>query len=389
MVSNAKALLPVMHVMRTYGSHGGEQQLSQYFGAQPHGEIQETFAFVYRDDECAELFRSRALGLVMLNLIPWPVGTGGAWRELFFMLPMLPWLFFRFAWALARHRPEVCVVHGFQAALVVWPSAVLFRRLRWIYVHRIAKSSIGRNRLFRMIYRPYDVVAGNSQAVTASLSSLVEPSRLQALDNGLDLQKFDARADLLLAPVPEKKGIVLGVVGRLLPHKGQTFLIEVLERLEAKYSDVTLWIVGDGSDMETLRYRGADLITAGRIHFLGRREDVPAVLQFMDIFVNASSWEGMSNAVLEGMAASLPSVVVDAPGVTECHVQGVTGFIVKRDAEEFALVLSRLLGDANGRKHMGAAARARVKEYYSIEASRKRYLKTFKRLTGRAVCAEF
>ena len=377
-----------MHVMRTYGKHGGEQQLSQYLGAQPYGSIKEMFTFLYRDDECAELFRMRVSKLPFINLLPWAVRSGTAWRELLVLLPILPWLVVRFVWILLRNRPSVCVVHGFQAAILVWPVAILLRRVRWIYVHRITKSSIGSHRLFRIIYRPFDVVAGNSKAVKDSLKPLVEDARLLALENGLDWRSFDARAELLLTPVPEIRGRVLVVVGRLLPHKGQTFLIEVLECLDPNLGHIDLWILGDGIEMDSLQSRVAESSVADRIHLLGHREDVPAVLRLADIFVNASAWEGMSNAVLEGMAAGLPAVVADAPGVSECHVDGVTGFIVKRQVADFVIALSRLLGDAELCEHIGNAARRHVKEYYSMEASRKRYLVLFERLTGVNICVE-
>jgi glycosyltransferase involved in cell wall biosynthesis len=107
-----------------------------------------------------------------------------------------------------------------------------------------------------------------------------------------------------------------------------------------------------------------------------------------DIFVNASTLEGMSNAVLEGMAAGLPSVVVDAPGVTECHVDGITGFVVRHNAQELATGIAKLLGDPGLSQRMGDAALLHVHTQYSMEACRKRYLALFGRLTGRDVCVE-
>jgi glycosyltransferase involved in cell wall biosynthesis len=388
MTEASRSLLPVMHLMRTYGAHGGEQQLSQYFGAEPHGEVRETFVFVYRDPECSRLFASRAPGLEQLELFHRPVATGTAWREFAALSPLLPWLQFRFLALAWRCRPAVVIVHGFQAALVAWPAAMLLRGIRWGYVHRITKSATGSNPLFRLIYRPYDVVAGNSRAVAASLAPLAGTDRLATLDNGLDWRRFDARARAPLAPLPETAGPVLVSVGRLLPHKGQAILIDAFERVADRFQNAVLWVAGDGVEMEMLKRRAAASPVASRIHLLGRREDVPAVLVRADVFVNASSWEGMSNAVLEGMAAGLPAVVADAPGVTECHIDGVTGFVVKRDAADLATALVRLLGDAELRRRMGSAARERAKENYSMEASRRRYLELFGRLTGRNVCAE-
>jgi glycosyltransferase involved in cell wall biosynthesis len=281
------------------------------------------------------------------------------------------------------------MVHGFQGALVAWPAAILCRDVRWGYVHRITKSATGSNPLFRLIYRPFVAMAGNSRAVTASLAPLTTSDRLVTLDNGLDLRRFEVRAAAgVEAPLPLSNGPVLAAVGRLLPHKGQSILIDAFDRIADSFGDASLWIVGDGTEMENLRRRAAASPAAGRIHLLGRREDVPALLARADVFVNASSWEGMSNAVLEGMAAGLPAVVADAPGVTECHIDGVTGFVVARDADSLAASIARLLSDPELRQRMGTAARAHARERYSMEASRLRYLALFGRMTGRVVCAE-
>jgi glycosyltransferase involved in cell wall biosynthesis len=381
--------LSVVHMMRTYGAHGGEQQLSQYFSAEPRGAVRETFVFPYRDPECSHLFRERAPQLEQLELWRHARKTGTAWFELATLLPLLPLLQARFLSYMRRQRPAVCIVHGFQAALVAWPAAMLLRAIRWGYVHHITKSSLGSNPLFRLIYRPFTVVAGNSEAVTASLAKLTAPERLMTLDNGLDWRGFEARLKAgPQAPLPAVSGPVIVSVGRLLPHKGQALLLDAFSRIAARHPGAALWIVGDGPEMHALRQRTAGLAAADRIRLLGRRGDVPAILACATIFVNASSWEGMSNAVLEGMAAGLPSVIADAPGVSECHVNGETGLVVARDAAALAAGLDRLLADPELRAGMGKAARHRVRFRYSMEANRRRYLELFAKLTGRDLCAE-
>ncbi len=389
MTGTALPPLSVFHLMRTYGVHGGEQQLSQYFGADPRGAVRETFVFVYRDPECSRLFAERAPDLEQIVLGKTSIITGTAWRELALLMPRLLLLQLRFLALIWKRRPSVCMVHGFQGALVAWPAAVFCRDVRWGYVHRITKSAIGSNSIFRMIYRPFVAMAGNSMAVTASLKPLTTTDCLVTLDNGLDWRGFEARAAAgPAATLPRSDGLVLVSVGRLLPHKGQAMLIDAFDRIAGSFCDASLWIVGDGTEMESLRHRVATSPAAARIHLLGRREDVPAVLARADVFVNASSWEGMSNAVLEGMAAGLPAVVADAPGVTECHIAGVTGLVVARDADSLAASIARLLSDSELRQRMGMAARAHVRERYSMEASRRRYLALFGRMTGRNLCAE-
>jgi glycosyltransferase involved in cell wall biosynthesis len=120
-----------------------------------------------------------------------------------------------------------------------------------------------------------------------------------------------------------------------------------------------------------------------RVRFLGHRDDVPKLLRAATIFVHTSAWEGMSNAVMEAMALGVPSVVCDAPGVTECHVAGETGLVVKGEVSEIAEAIDTLLTDPGRRRALGEAARKRAREHYSMEANRRRFLALYRELTGR------
>lgn len=272
-------------------------------------------------------------------------------------------------------------MHGFQAALVAWPAAVLFRRLPFAYVHRITKAT-GGGGAFRWLYAPFRVLAGVSRAVTASLSALAPPDRLVVLENGIDWRRFADQGRQ--APQAADGEPVVVCVGRLLPHKGQALVIEAFETLLAARPGARLWIVGDGPQRESLEAMAHDRGVSGRVTFWGHRGDVYRFLAGATIFANGSRWEGMSNAVLEAMAMGMPSVVVDAPGVTECHVPGATGFVVDPSAGAMAARLLELAGDAGLRRRMGDAARERVRAHYSMEANRRRYLELYKRLTEAA-----
>ena len=366
--------MKVLHVMRTYGVHGGEQQLAQLFALGSKFVTQELFAFIYRDPVCARFFALCAPALVQRVLFGQGARTGSAWFEFLLLLPVLPALQWRLWRLVAQERPQVVVVHGFQAALVAWPTAMLSRRTKWAYVHRTTKARSRFDTVFRLLYHPFDAVAGNSKSVTASLESFTGRGKLVALDNGIDLERFDARAaEAPAAALPQAPGKVIVNVGRLLPQKGHALLVEGFANLVRSHPDLALWIVGDGVERAEIERRIAALGLGTRVHLLGHRHDVPAVLAHADVFVNASIWEGMSNAVLEGMAARLPSVVVDAPGVSECHVNGQTGLVVRCDASALAAGLERVLANPQAAVRMANAARARVEAQYSMEANRARY----------------
>ena len=161
-------------------------------------------------------------------------------------------------------------------------------------------------------------------------------------------------------------------------------LIEAATRLAPRHPGLELWIVGDGPARGDLEAAAARSGIGDRIRFWGYRNDVAPLLAAATLFVNASSWEGMSNAVLEAMALGLPSVVCDAPGVTECHVAGETGLVVPGDAGSIAAAVETLLSDPERRATMGAAAAKRIREHYSMEANRRRFLALYAELAGAA-----
>ena len=365
--------------MRTYGAHGGENQLSRYFSSDPAGNVHEHFAFVFRDRDCAELFQRRRGRVVLHNLIGLSISPRqNPWLELLQLMPFLPFAQLRLLWLARSLNARVCVVHGVQAALIAWPTALLMRRhAGFLYVHRITKAT-GRNPALRWLYAPYRFLAGVSEAVTRSLEGLAPGERLVTLANGVDWPAITG------APAQIDNGHASGKrlisVGRLLAHKRQDILIRAFAKLSRSRPELVLWIVGDGAHRASLEAEAARLGVGDRVVFWGHRSDVPKLLAAATVFVNASAWEGMSNAVLEAMALGLPSVVCDAPGVTECHIPGQTGIVAPPDADAMATAIATLLDDAGSAKRMGEAARERVRVHYSTQANRQRFLDVYARL---------
>ena len=371
--------ITVAHVMRTYGVHGGERQLYQMFSTFAEPGFRHRFFFVYRDDVCKQRFR-QVDGLTTDTLLPVRSRTFPSLvAELSFLLLFLPLLQLRLVWLLARTRSRVCVAHGVQAALVCWLGAQLLRHVAFVYVHRGTKSTLGRNRLFRLVYRPFRMVAGVSEASVQSLTGLAEPSKLAVIQNGIDLHSIDAQKVACQSEAGHDAFVVC-CVGRLLPQKGQQLIIEAFALLCLAWPRSELLIVGDGPDLARLKQLATAEGVASKIRFLGNRTDVICLLENSDAFVHASESEGLSNAVLEAMAMDLPSVVVDAPGVAECHVHTETGYIVNRLAADISGKLLDLARDADLRTAMGAAARRRVQSVFSMEANCARYADVYRQL---------
>lgn len=199
----------------------------------------------------------------------------------------------------------------------------------------------------------------------------VAPDRVEVIPNGRDLRLFDqsqnsaeARAWLGLPPeVP-----VIGMVGNLLPVKDHPTLLQAFSRILPSFEHAHLLLVGQGPEEERLKAMARELNIGHRVVFAGKRTDIPRVLAAMDVFVLSSHTEGMSNAIIEAMAAGLPVVASDVGGNAESVADGETGFIVPpRSPARMADRLSDLLRDRGLLLSMGSAGRQRAERLYDVD----------------------
>ena len=211
----------------------------------------------------------------------------------------------------------------------------------------------------------------------------VEPDRIVVVRNGVELDAFDAAARAApVHPMPEPGGIV-SVANMHHPVKGQVDLLLAMREVLRRRPQAHLVLVGDGVRRPHLERSARQLGIAGRCHFLGHRLDVPAILARASVAVSASYAEGISNAILEGMAARLPVVATAVGGSPEIVRDGSTGFLVPPGAPAaLARGLLDLLGSAQRRRRMGEAGRRLVEREFGIDQMRRSYDALYEDLTG-------
>jgi glycosyltransferase involved in cell wall biosynthesis len=212
-----------------------------------------------------------------------------------------------------------------------------------------------------------DLVVANADAVreVCIREEGVHPARCVVVRNGLDLESFDAAARApLKGPLPE--GPLVAVIGNLWPVKGHRTLVEAVARLPADLHGVKFVCAGEGPEKEYLLERIARLGLEQRVLLLGHRLDVPAVLARSTAACLCSQAEGLSNALMEAMAARLPLVATRVGGNPELVRDN--GFLVPYgDAEVLAARLTELLRDADHARAMGKLGRRRVEEELTLE----------------------
>jgi L-malate glycosyltransferase len=228
-----------------------------------------------------------------------------------------------------------------------------------------------KGRLLRAVQRRSNAVLTNAQAIRAGLvqEEGLAPAKVRVIYNGVDVGRFaNARADRerLFPGTAGQKLVVL--VGNMHSEvKGQATLIGAAARVVGRFPQTSFLLVGDGERRAHFEQQAAAF--GAKFLFLGTRDDVPAVLSVCDIAVLPSAAEGMPNAVLEYMAAGLPTIASRVGGNTEVIEEGVSGLLIPAgDSNALAEALIRLLDDEDLAQQLARNGQKSVREKFSFES---------------------
>jgi len=204
----------------------------------------------------------------------------------------------------------------------------------------------------------------------------LDASKTRVLFNGVDLSEFRPRAptgylhdELRLAP--EAK--LLGTIGQIGLRKGQDMLARAAAVVAGQRDDAQFLIVGERfSEKEESRRFEAELrraargMLAGRLHLLGRREDVPRLLNELTLLVHPARQEPLGRVLLEAAASGTPTVATDVGGTREVFPpgSGAAVLVPPDDTDALGAAILELLDDAPRRRALGRAARQRAEEAF-------------------------
>lgn len=168
--------------------------------------------------------------------------------------------------------------------------------------------------------------------------------------------------------------IVVTTIGRLAPQKAHTDLLRAAKIVVSQFPSVKFQIAGEGALRPVLEALARELEIESHVALLGARQDIPRILSGSDIFVLSSLWEGMSMAAIEAMAAGRPQVLTLVGANSELIVDGQQGLLVPPAAPEaLAEAILKLVRNKALREQMGANARKRAIEQFSIETACEKY----------------
>jgi L-malate glycosyltransferase len=220
-------------------------------------------------------------------------------------------------------------------------------------------------------YRHIDLFIAASGVIAKILETDGVPrDRITVVHDGVNVGVIDKKPSIDVHAefwLPHGSPVV-GNVAALAPHKGQKHLVAAAKLVLKDVPDARFLIIGEGELKDTLERQIKHLALERHVFLTGFRADALGLMKSFDVFAMSSVTEGLGSAVLEAMTCSLPVASTRAGGLPEVVIDGETGLLVPtHDEPELARVLVELLTNADRRKALGAAGRARVIEHFSVE----------------------
>ena len=294
---------------------------------------------------------------------------------------------------LRRTRPELVHAHMFHASILARLMRIFGGPPVICTVHNTIEGSqrtgraASREWILRLTNRACQRSTGVSERVKNRYvaESIVPPDRIEVVPNGVDTRRYSPspeRAKEMRTRLGWGAEFVWLAVGRLVKAKDYPSLIEAFRRVNLRFPSARLAIVGDGQ----LRDQIGNLVERANlshtVSLLGSRTDVPDLMRACDALVVASAWEGGPLVLAEAGASGKPAVSTLVGAADEIVLHRETGFVVPpRDSSALEEGMVSLMAlDKAVLAAMGANARARVIEAFSIDLVNQKYVDVYERV---------
>jgi glycosyltransferase involved in cell wall biosynthesis len=362
--------LHIAHLIETDGPGGAERIVADIAATLQQRSASENVVFVPRAGEGWIAAQLQGSGVAIEHFdVDRPLSRSCA-REL--------------AAAFVRHRIDVAHSHEFSmavyGALTAWragvPHVITMHGGRY-YAGRLRR---------RLALRAAIVSSGRTVAVSAELRSALtrdlhlSHTRVRLVYNGvrhIPPPAVTLRNELRLGP----RDRLIVAVGNLYPVKGHQHLIDALALLTTRHPAAHVAISGRGGLADDLMARARGLGVDSRLHLLGLRSDVSAILAAADVFVLPSLAEGLPLALLEAMFAGCPIVASRVGEIPRVLQDGAAGLLVAPGhAADLANAIDSLLANPLRANALGTCARHVAQSTYDVSRMVDRYFRTYRAL---------
>ncbi|HEY1678890.1 MAG TPA: glycosyltransferase [Candidatus Sulfotelmatobacter sp.] len=282
----------------------------------------------------------------------------------------------RLARFLRAGRFQIVHTHDLYSNLLGIPAALVARVPVIISSQRdLAHFGVyrtGRRRWVRRLQKHSLAVIANANAVRDAILQEADfpAEKIRVIYNGIDASRFerDVRDRSWIAPNAEREKWIVLVGNMHSDIKGHRRLMEAAKEVVRAFPESRFILAGDGALRSDFEAQVAGLGLSKHFLFLGRRDDVPRILSCCDVAVLPSQAEGLPNAILEYLAAGLPTVATRVGGTVEIISDGKNGLLVPAgDSSVLAGALLRLLRDPALAAEVGRNGREFVASRFSFE----------------------
>lgn len=258
-----------------------------------------------------------------------------------------------------KHVPLILTLHGCVTA-------------EWLYLGIIKKGSPGFSFISsiesQVIQKSNHTIVPSKWQKNLFKRCQVSTDKMSVVHNGLDIKSFlkemKKQSDI---KKPDHKRVIL-CTGRLEGIKGQQCLLESLAKLKKKRSNWVCWIVGHGKNEKSLKQQCKQLRLRNRVKFLGRRHDVPALLNEADIFVLPSLQENYPYSLMEAQVAGKAIIASDVGGISEMVRHKKNGLLSSPgDSGELYKKINKVLKDQRLQSRLAKKAASWGREHLSLD----------------------
>ena len=275
-----------------------------------------------------------------------------------------------------KEKPDIIHANSIRALFLIFLAAKITKSPLVWHLRGCEKSRYLHDIAFNITSK----IIGVSYGVKSVFRTSKQRSgKMSIVYDGIDAENFSLGASESKTNIRKEFQIgfdcpIIGVIALLTYAKGQEYFLRAAKTVVSYFPDVRFLIVGDATTEidkkfeKHLREMTRVLSLERNVIFTGWRDDVPAIMNMLDIVVLPSLYEGLPRTILEAMAMSKPIIATTVGGIPELVVNGETGILVPpKDSESLANVMIKLLSNPSEAWQMGKAGYVRVKQYFTVE----------------------
>lgn len=275
--------------------------------------------------------------------------------------------------------------------LLVPALKIINSKIPLVFTKQVGSFIIKKDLLHNFLYNRVSKAFAISNVIKKNLleTTSLKEDKIEIVYNGIDTGKFNSensdRKKIRNEFNIEDNELLIGMLARFTPGKGHEEFLQAAKILSKKFSNLKFIIVGEASRGEDDYANNIKLLTKRldlhNVIFTGFRNDTVDVLSAMDIFVFPSHSEAFGIALAEALSIGIPSVCANSDGILDIVIDGETSLLFeKKNPEDLAEKIERLIIDENLRKKFSIASRKRAIEKFDLNITMEKTIRIYNEL---------